>query len=177
MEERSDPQRRTVTVFGSNNPEEGEAGYETALTVGRTLGQMGYTIANGGYAGTMEASARGAKEAGSSTIGVTCTLWDRKANPYIDRVIETAALLERIGTLIELGTCGYVVLPGATGTLAELGWVWELSCKGFIRERAIVCVGGFWDPLIEMMRTARGSTERFVTVIPSPQELSGVFEA
>ncbi|MHC4295083.1 MAG: LOG family protein [Planctomycetota bacterium] len=164
-----------VSIFGSNDATEGQEAYETARAAGRVLGELGYDIANGGYGGTMAASARGAKDTGASAIGVTCSLWSSDPNPYIDRVIETATLRERLETLVELGAGGYVVLPGATGTLVELGYVWELSCKGFLTKRPIVCVGEFWMPLIEMMDCVRPSSREFVTIIDSPQELAKIF--
>ena len=38
-----------VSVFGSNDAPRGQAEYRTALAVGRTLAELGYTVANGGY--------------------------------------------------------------------------------------------------------------------------------
>ena len=65
-----------VTVFGSNAPKEGEADYEQARALGRELAQSGYVVATGGYFGTMEATSRGAKEAGGHVIGVTAAVFD-----------------------------------------------------------------------------------------------------
>ena len=63
--------RKIVTVFGSSRPGEGDEEYLLAYEVGKNLALNGFTVCNGGYAGIMEASARGAKEAGGKTIGVT----------------------------------------------------------------------------------------------------------
>jgi uncharacterized protein (TIGR00725 family) len=167
-----------VSVFGSGEVRSGEQEWDTAVAVGRKLAQLGYTIANGGYAGTMEASARGAKEGGGTVIGVTCSVWGRSANKYTDRVIVTNSLPERIQTLVELGRSGYVVLPGATGTLAELAWVWEFSCKGLLDRdsgRPIVCIGEFWRPLLGMMSPAQSGAPGLVELIESPDELERYF--
>lgn len=130
-------QERIITVFGSYEPGAGSAEYEQAYEVGYELAGAGFVVANGGYAGTMEASAKGAKEADGGTIGVTCRAFGRsKVNDYIDREIETANLQERLETLIELGS-GYVVLPGGTGTLTELAYAWEMMNKGFIAGRDV----------------------------------------
>ncbi|MFP3938545.1 MAG: LOG family protein, partial [Phycisphaerae bacterium] len=135
----SSPQKgNVVSVFGSNEPVAGDASYEDAREIGRRLAKLGYTIANGGYGGVMEASSRGASDAGGDTIGVVCSVWSPTANRYTDRTIETSSLLERLNKLIELGTGGYVVLPGATGTLVELATVWELSAKRLLQWRPIV---------------------------------------
>jgi len=167
--------RPAVSVFGSNGARPGQKAYEVARAVGRTLGQLGYTVVNGGYGGTMEASARGAREAGGSTVGVTCRVWSSPPNEYIDEVIQTAGLTERIGTLIELGRSGYVVLPGATGTLAELAWVWELACKGLAPPRPIVCLGDFWRPLVALMASQRPACAEAVVFAGDPRELGRHF--
>ena len=168
-------QERVVTVFGASDPVEGSQQYATARAVGRKLAEMGYAVANGGYGGTMDASARGAKEAGGKTIAVTCSLWASKPNRYIDTVLVADSHWRRVNKLIELGNCGYVVLPGATGTLVELATVWELMCKGLLDRRPLVCVGGFWRPLIEMMASAGAGITGFVTVVSCADDLDAVF--
>ena len=167
--------QRVVSVFGSGEVAAGDPQWQTAHEVGRQLAQLGYAVANGGYGGTMEASAKGAAEGGGAAIGITCTLWKSEANEHISRAIVTDDLPERIQTLIEIGRAGYVVLPGATGTLAELAWVWEMSFKGFLARRPIVCVGEFWRPLVEMMARIRPAGAEFVDVVSSVGELSDHF--
>ena len=54
---------RTVAVFGSSEPVEGELLYAVARDVGRELALAGYAVATGGYGGVMEAASRGAREA------------------------------------------------------------------------------------------------------------------
>ncbi len=60
-----------ITAFGSSRPQPGSQAYETAQALGAALAKSGFVVANGGYGGTMEATARGAREAGGTTIGVT----------------------------------------------------------------------------------------------------------
>ncbi len=169
------PQERIVTVFGASDPVEGSAPYETARAVGQKLAELGYTVANGGYGGTMTASARGAKDAGGKTIGVICSIWPSKPNRHIDTVVVTDSHWHRVQKLIELGNCGYVVLPGATGTLVELATVWELMYKGLLDRRPLVCVGAFWRPLIETMASSGAAVADFVTLAASEEDLGGMF--
>jgi len=174
---------RVVSVFGSGLARVGQPAYRQAMAVGRKLAELGYAVANGGYGGTMAAAAQGASRAGGKVIGVTCSIWSSQPNPYLDRVISTGSLPERIQTLIELGRSGYVVLPGATGTLAELAWVWELAFKGLLarapdgRDRPIVCVGRFWQPLMEMMDSQRPGGSSRVAVVSDAGELGSYFPA
>jgi hypothetical protein len=168
---------RVVAVFGAYDPVEGSAAYELARAVGRRLAELGYAVADGGYGGAMEACSRGAKEAGGTTIGVTCSLWKSRANRYIDRCVQTDSLAARVATLLELGTSGYVALPGATGTLRELATAWEAMCLQASARRPLVCVGAFWRPLIEMMASARPGCEEVVSLVEGPEELEFFFPA
>src|SRR5689334_18917846 len=113
---------KTVTVFGSALPTDGSEIYAEAQRLGRLLAEAGYVVCNGGYGGLMEASARGAREAGGHTVGVTCVIWPRSANSYIAEECRTESFLARLLTLIERADA-FIVLPGGTGTLAELALV------------------------------------------------------
>ena len=69
--------KKIVTVFGSSHAEPVEELYQTAFQLGRAIAELGLTLCNGGYGGTMAAAAAGAVEAGGHTIGVTCTRFGR----------------------------------------------------------------------------------------------------
>jgi uncharacterized protein (TIGR00725 family) len=165
-----------VTVFGANDPVPGDEAYELARRAGGELARLGYAVANGGYGGTMEASARGAKEAGGHTIGVPCRPWGAKANEFIDEPIVVEHFYQRVSTLVELGTGGYVVLPGGTGTLVELAVAWELMAKAASPARPLVCLGGFWQPVIDLVCTQRPAHAKLVAFIDSPESLGEHFK-
>lgn len=140
-----------ITIFGSSRPSESDPLYHLAYELGKVCAEAGWTVCNGGYGGIMEASARGAKEAGGSTIGVTVSAFARRANKWIDREIHVSTLNERLMKLVELGDA-YVILKGGTGTLLELAYVWEFINKGLMTEKPIVVVGEFWNSVIETLR-------------------------
>ena len=145
-----------VTVFGSSQPAPLCPEYQTALDLGRAIAEAGWTLCNGGYGGTMEASARGAVEAGGHTIGVTCSIlnWRGNANRYIRQEVPTFDLHTRLNTLVRLAGA-YVVLPGGTGTMLELALVWELFNKRMLKRNApIVLLGEHWTPLREPIMAA-----------------------
>lgn len=149
-----------VCIFGSYAPVSGEPLWQQAYAIGHALAQAGYTVANGGYDGIMHASAKGAKDAGGKTIGVTCSVFGKgrgkelKANPCIDHEIEHTDVLLRIKEMM-LMSAAYVILEGGTGTLSEFGIVWEYLCKGLIPPRPIFVVGEFWLPLVQTIRQVR----------------------
>jgi uncharacterized protein (TIGR00730 family) len=139
-----------VTVFGSSRPAPLEPAYQAAFELGRGIADAGWTVCNGGYGGTMEASAKGAVEAGGHTIGVTCRIFGGRIQPnqYIKQEVPTFDLHARLTTLTRLAKA-YVVLPGGTGTLLELALVWELVNKGLLRpKRPVILLGNHWQPLI-----------------------------
>lgn len=141
-----------VSVFGTGRARAGEPAYVLAEQIGRALAKAGFAIANGGYRGTMYASAKGAAEAGGTVIGVTCSAFKNSvANEYVTREIAVGSLDERLETLVRMGRA-YVVLPGGTGTLLELAMVWELKNKGFLDQgKPIVLAGAFWRPLVDLV--------------------------
>jgi uncharacterized protein (TIGR00725 family) len=142
---------KVISVFGSSRPRDGEPEYLEARAVGQELARTGFVLCNGGYGGIMEASARGAKEAGGSTMGITVETFTRQPNRWIDREIRKPTLMERLATLVDSAD-GYVVLKGGTGTLLELAYVWEFINKRFMPERPIIVYGEFWSGVVETLR-------------------------
>lgn len=140
-----------ITVFGSSRPRAGEPDYEEARLLGIELAKRGFQVCSGGYAGVMEAVSRGAKEAGGRTIAITSTFFRTKANAWVDEEHAAGTWQERLFELIRFGE-GYVVCKGGTGTLVELGVVWEMLNKGVMEGKPFVTLGDFWTPIIERVR-------------------------
>jgi hypothetical protein len=104
----------------------------------------------------MEASARGAREAGGHTVGITCAVWPAKANPWIVEEVRAPSFPERLITLIERGDA-YVVLPGGTGTLAELALTWEMMNKSSLSRtvggrKPLLVMAPYWRPVIDCLQ-------------------------
>ena len=149
---------KTVAVFGSSKPSPDSDKYWQALDLGQALGAAGYVVANGGYGGTMAASAQGARAAGGKTIGVTCAAFRRsKPNSFIDKELLTGTPSQRLDTLIHLADA-WVVLPGSTGTLLELSMCWELTNKQFLPAHPIICLSDYWKPVFDLI-VATGETD------------------
>ena len=162
---------RVITIFGTSRVKTGDAVFEMAEEIGKFSAQAGFTIANGGYGGTMTAAAKGAYEAGGEIIGVTCSAFkNSRPNQYITREIVTESLDERLDTLIKIGQA-YIVLPGGTGTLLELAKVWELKNKGFSKaDKPIILVGEFWKPLVNLIETDDPDSDKHVKLANGPKE-------
>jgi uncharacterized protein (TIGR00730 family) len=169
---------QVITVFGSSHPREGEADYESARALGRRLAERGFAVCTGGYGGVMEAASRGAKEGGGRVIAVTAKYFHARANRWVDEEFRVATWQKRLFDLIRRGD-GYVACKGGTGTLAELGVVWEMLNKGIIRRpKPFVTLGDFWTPVLERVREVemeRNATKwadeesALVRIAPTPE--------
>ena len=164
-----------VTIFGSSRPKPDDEEYCRAYSLGAELARAGVVVCNGGYAGIMEASARGAKEAGGTTIGVSFTaLGPKQHNPWIDRVVQEDTLIHRAMRLVELGDA-YVILKGGTGTLLEFSLVWEYMNKGLLPEKPIILLGRFWNGVVDTLNNELAwegleQCTRFVQQVDTPED-------
>lgn len=145
--------KQVITVFCASKAPPGSALARQAYRLGAALARAGFTICNGGYGGAMEESARGAREAGGATIGVTMDRWGKVGNRWLDRRVHTRTLTERLTRLLKLAD-GYAVLPGGSGTLFELAAVWEYQNKRLMPPKPIILVGNSWLPLVREARRA-----------------------
>ncbi len=166
--------RKIISIFGSALFDEKSAEYQEAFELGKELATHGFTVCNGGYGGAMEASSRGAKEGGGKTIGVVTSFFSRRPNQWIDEIIEKPSMIERLLTLIT-SSDGYIVLPGATGTLLELSAVWELCAKNVMPKKPIIVLGTFWNNVIdvvrnELLREGNSIASQLISQAASPKE-------
>lgn len=139
-----------IAVYGSSAalPED----LRRARALGRGLAQAGYGVLNGGYGGTMEAAAAGAREGGGPAVGVTCARFTFRSGPnaYCSEVVEAASLTERIEILIDRAA-GYIVLPGGNGTLAELSLTWEYQRRNLLPSRPLAAWERPWRAIVEAL--------------------------
>ncbi len=151
---------RVISVFGGNAAEVDSAGYNEALELGRRLAEAGYIVATGGYLGTMEATSRGAREAGGHVVGVTTSRFDESrlgANAWVQEEIKFPNLFQRLHYLCTFSD-GLVALRGGVGTLSEVALSWSLIQTGEMPQKPLVLVGPNWQRALEAFH--RESTVR-----------------
>ena len=141
---------KTITVFGSSKPREGDEEYNIAYKLGNLLAKNGFDVCTGGFMGIMEAVSKGANECGAEVIGVTVNIWSSDPNRFITKEIKCDDLLKRVNKLVELGDA-FVVLQGGTGTLLELAAAWELANKGLMDHKPILCHSSMWQGIVSIM--------------------------
>jgi uncharacterized protein (TIGR00725 family) len=91
-----------------------------AFETGKLLAQNNCIVVNGGKSGIMEASAKGAIEAGGLTVGVIKGNKRGESNQFIKVEIVTNALYGGDAFLIPRMCDGAIMIGGGAGTLAEV---------------------------------------------------------
>lgn len=142
--------KKTITVFGSAMPVEGENEFNIAYQLGCMLAKKGFDVNTGGYRGIMEAVSKGVVENSGNARGITLKYVKRKKNKYVTEEIVCDTLFDRITKLIELGDA-YIILPGGTGTLLELAAVWEFLNKGLMDLKPVACYSLIWKQIGEVI--------------------------
>lgn len=85
---------RAVSIFGSARTRPEHPAYTLVREVAAGLGRAGYAIITGGGRGLMEAANRGARDAGTLSIGCNIELpREQKLNPYVDVGLNSAISL------------------------------------------------------------------------------------
>jgi uncharacterized protein (TIGR00725 family) len=152
----------SVAVFGSSLPREGSAGYEEAREVGREIGRRGGRVVCGGYGGIMEAAARGAVEAGGTSLGVL--LEGRgEGNRWLTERAREPDLAARLRRLRDESD-GWIFLPHGLGTMLEIAWIAESVVKSDVEPRPFILLGDFWRPTIETALAEASSSSGAATL-------------
>ncbi|VAX26840.1 hypothetical protein MNBD_NITROSPIRAE02-364, partial [hydrothermal vent metagenome] len=97
-----------------------------AEDVGRLIAERGAVLLCGGLGGIMEASAKGAKEAGGLTLGVLPQDDKGHANPFIDVPVATGLGIGR-NVIIARTADALVAIGGQYGTLSEIAFSLQLK--------------------------------------------------
>ncbi|MFH1329586.1 MAG: LOG family protein [Actinomycetota bacterium] len=160
-----------IAVFGSSAGRPGDPGYEEARSLGHLLAGAGYTVATGGYGGTMEACSRGAAAAGGRVIGVTAPAafpGRSGANAWVEEEVPAGSITERIHLILSM-SAACITLDGSIGTLTELMVAWNIAfITGLAGAPAkpVIAVGPSWAALIPELVGAVGTDASMVTLVP-----------
>ena len=167
--------KKTITIFGSSIPKEGEDEFETAYRLGKLLAKNNFNVCTGGYGGIMHAVSKGAIEESGEAIGITVGLWDTTPSKYLTREIKCNSLFERISKLVEAGDA-FIVLQGGTGTLLELAVVWEFMNKSLLESKPILCHSKMWKEIVYIMDKQIKKEKRITGLIRYCQNVDGIVE-
>lgn len=148
-----------VSVFGAANAKPGDASYEEAYRLGKMLGEAGHTVLTGGYIGMMEAASRGAHDAGSHVVGVTCEeieAWRGvQPNDWVKEEWRYTTLHERLIGLLD-GCDAGIALPGGVGTMAEILMMWNRLLVKALDPKPCIVIGEGWRQVFDCLHANLG---------------------
>lgn len=144
---------RSVAIFGSARLKESDPWYQLARRTSQLLGERGFAIITGGGPGIMEAGNRGARDAGSVSIGLNIELpREQKLNDYCDASYTCRYFFVR-KMMFAKYSHGFVIFPGGFGTLDECFEALTLIQTGKLSKFPVALVGTqFWSPVFDWLR-------------------------
>ncbi len=142
-----------IAVFGSARTAPDHPTYAQAELLGRKLVERGFAVITGGGPGAMEATNKGASEAGGVSVGLGIELpFESGLNVWADIGINFRYFFARKTMFVKYSQ-GYVVLPGGLGTLDELFEALTLVQTGKVTQFPIVLIGSeYWSGLLAWLR-------------------------
>jgi len=142
-----------VSIFGSARTVEQDPAYELARRTAHMLGSAGFAVITGGGPGIMEAANRGARDAGTRSVGLNIELpFEQETNRYVDLALRFEHFYTRKVMFVRYA-CAFVVFPGGFGTLDELFEALTLIQTGKIRHFPVVLMErSYWEGLIDWTR-------------------------
>ena len=187
MLDKTDKKIKRVAFFGDADLKASDKTYKLALETAKMLAENGYIIIDGGGPGIMLAATEGAKMGGGK---VEVVIIDPEKEPgnyegtdkenleEADRVYETAKIDKRTAKLIEIADA-FVIFNGGTGTLAEMGAVWELAKFNYGHHKPIIFIGKGWEEIIEVIEknmNFENKEKRVVTTVETAEEVLRALE-
>ena len=171
-----------ISIFGSARARPDDPMYELATETARLLGDKGFAIITGAGGGIMEAANRGAREAGTLSIGLNIELPEEQgANQYLDRLVDFRYFFVR-KTMFAKYSLAFLCFPGGFGTLDETFESLTLIQTAKIRNMPVVLVGvEYWKGLRQwledvVLKGGKISPEDLdlFHVTDDPQEVLGI---
>jgi uncharacterized protein (TIGR00725 family) len=143
-----------------------------AEEVGRLLAEVRATLVCGGLGGVMEAACRGAKAAGSLTIGILPGTGRGDANPFVDVALPTG-LGEGRNVLVTRAGEAVIAIGGAYGTLAEIGLALKAGTPVVGIDTWELARGGRTVDSIERAASAGEAVARALALARPPERFPG----
>ncbi len=145
----------------------GPEALDIAEQIGREIARRGATLVCGGRGGVMEATCRGAREAGGHTIGIMPGRGreDSPPNPYVEFPVFTGMGFAR-NVVVVLSADAVIAIDGSYGTLSEIAYAlihetpvvgidtWDFAYHGFDGHEKIVRLTGATEAVTKAIELA-----------------------
>jgi len=162
---------KSVTFFGSAMAKPDSQGYKQAMELASLVAtRLKYAVITGGGPGIMEATNKGAYDAGGTSIGLNVSLpHERSTNPYVTHSIKFSYFFTR-KTMLTFAAEAFVFFPGGFGTMDELFSILTLIQTGKIPHVPIILLGSeYWNAFKDFVSAYMG--EKFKTIEKKDLEL------
>lgn len=171
-----------VAFFGDADAKVAETHYKLAYETAKLLATNGYIVVDGGGPGVMEAATKGAKAAKGK---VELVIMDRLREPenyegvdvnnldYATKVYVEESYPARLNKLVAIADA-FVIFKGGTGTLSEVGMVWEQAKFEYGHHEPIIFVGKEWEEVVKILMKRMNFEEkekRVVATVEKPEEI------
>lgn len=173
---------KRIGFFGDADLKPHNQSYKDAYDTAKLLAENGYTIVNGGGPGIMGAATKGAKAGGGR---VELVVMDPARVPnnyegidpenlaYSSKTYYSATYPNRLNKLVEIADA-FVVFKGGTGTLSEVGLIWENAKFDYGHHEPVIFFGEEWREIISLIEkdmNYQGIEKRVVTVVDTPVQV------
>lgn len=122
-------QKINISVIGEAGALPNSGLYQKAQKLGKALIDNNYRIVNGGMAGIMEATCKGARQSKNFKEGCLVSILPgfdpQVCNPYVDVVIPTG--LDNYRNGIVANSDAVIAIGGKAGTLSEMAFAWTFK--------------------------------------------------
>lgn len=152
---------RSICVYCGSQPGRDSSYLSAGRAFGHAIAANGLRLVyGGGTKGIMGAVASGVLAAGGKVTGIIPEfLVDMEATRHslgqLDELIVTRDMHQRKHAMFERSDA-FVTLPGGIGTLEEIVEIMTWAQLGRHRKPMVFAnVGGFWDPMLELIRHMR----------------------
>ena len=143
-----------VAVFGSARTPVDDPEYAAARALGGALARAGYAVITGGGPGVMEATNRGASEAGGVSVGLGIELpFEQRLNDWVDVGINFRYFFARKTMFVKYAQA-FVIMPGGFGTLDEMFEALTLVQTQKVTRFPVILFGTrYWGGLVDWLRS------------------------
>jgi len=165
---------KSVTIFGSARVKPDDPCYQKAERLARLLVEEGFNVITGGGPGIMEASNKGASEAGGKSVGLNIKLpYEQKPNPYANIRLEYKYFFVRKVMFVKYAVA-YVIFPGGFGTMDELFEALTLIQTKRIKAFPLIMIGSkYWSGLIDWLKNTMLAEDK---ILPADLDLLQVVD-
>jgi uncharacterized protein (TIGR00730 family) len=152
-----------VTIFGSARTKPADKYYHAAMEIAKGLAKHNLAVITGGGPGIMEASNKGAAQAGGKSVGLNIELpHEQGGNRFANVPIHFHYFFARKVCFVKY-SLGFVFMPGGFGTLDEFFEVLTLVQTERIPQFPLILFGtGHWKGLLAWMK-ARLEKDKLVS--------------